>query len=132
VSTRNCCLLDLSMMKRRQVFVMQTCTAVEFGRASFPVGCRCRAGNNSAPGFRSGGGTSRKLLKGRVWTAIFWSGDSLDCRESFWSWSEGGFSQREEPPPGLRAGSSVAVSRGPAVLVAWSAAWCRVRGVAER
>jgi hypothetical protein len=61
VSIRNRCLMDLSVMKRRPVAVVQTFAAADVCCVSFPAGCRCRAGNSFAPGFQSVGGTSRFL-----------------------------------------------------------------------
>jgi hypothetical protein len=66
VSIRNRCLVDLSVMKRRPVTVAQTCAAADVFCVNFAAGCKCRAGNSFAPGFRSVGGTSR-LLNHHVW-----------------------------------------------------------------
>jgi hypothetical protein len=83
MSISNRCFVDLSVMKRRPVAVMQTFAAGDVCRVSFPTGCTCRAGNSFAPGFRSVGGTSR-LLKYHVLGATCYRGGG------FWGW-KGGF-----------------------------------------
>jgi hypothetical protein len=59
VSIKNRCRLDLSVIKRRPVEVVQTFAAVDVCRVSFPAGCRCRAASNFALHLRSAGDTSR-------------------------------------------------------------------------
>jgi hypothetical protein len=82
VSFRNCCLVDLSVMKRRPVAVVQTCAATDVCWVSFPADCRCRAGNRFAPGLQSVSGTSR-FLKRHV-------GGATCCRSGgFWGWRGG-------------------------------------------
>jgi hypothetical protein len=50
VFIRNHCLLDLSVMKRRPVAVVQTCAAADVCCAISLASCRCMAGYNSVPG----------------------------------------------------------------------------------
>jgi hypothetical protein len=69
LSIRNRRLVDLSVMKRRPVAVVQTFAAADVCCISFPAGCRCRAGNTFARNFRNVGGTS-SLVKYHVWSAI--------------------------------------------------------------
>jgi hypothetical protein len=103
VSIRNRCTVDLSVMKRRPVAVVQTFAAADVCCVSFSGGCRCRAGNSFAPGFRSVGGTSR-LLKYHVWWATCCRGGD------FWG-SKGGSLRLElgslEQMDGPGAGTAV-------------------------
>jgi hypothetical protein len=126
VSIRNRSLVDLSVMKRRPEVVAQTCAAADVCGVSVPAGCRCKAGNSFARGFRSVGGSSR-LLK-HVWGrpvvggAVFGAGEAV----SGTGWSvpgagmtvsggRGGLSWRREPPPGERVPRWASEARCPSV-----------------
>jgi hypothetical protein len=63
VSTRNCRLVFLSVMKRRPVVMVQTRAAADVRCVSFPVGGRRRDEFISAPCHRNGGGTSRGWMQ---------------------------------------------------------------------